>query len=388
MTVAKRRVLFVDDEPAILGGLRNLLYKERKNWDMVFAEGSDEALSALRSQPFDVVVSDMRMPGMDGASLLNTIKAEFPATARIMLSGHAEREAIVRALPALHQLLSKPCDALTLRTAIERGFDQLVASRDARVREVIGRIDNLPTPPDVFFDLTRAMGSSTTSVADVASIVLRDPALSAKLLQLVNSAYFGSGQKTSSIEHAVSLLGTERLRYIGLTASVFSAVLSDPFPQLTVHDLQAKSSRSAMITRALLAGQPSRDAAFAAGLLHDVGHIVLITGMTEGYRPVVERWLAADEDITSIENELIGVTHAEVGACLLGLWGLPTSIVEIVRHHHDPGSAPEALRMATAAVHVADALCHGDDRFLDLASLERAGAIAKLPQWRQIASTV
>ncbi|MEO8704274.1 MAG: response regulator [Kofleriaceae bacterium] len=386
MTVLRKRVLFVDDDPEILAGLRNLLYKERKLWDMVFADSGDAALTQLSGQPFDVVVSDMRMPGMDGATLLSRVKDKFPSTARIMLSGHAEREAIVRALPALHQLLSKPCDATTLRTAIERGFDHAVATRDARVRDVIGRIDNLPTPPDLFFELTRAMTSHTTTLDDVAKIVLRDPALSAKLLQLVNSAYFGSGQKTSSIQHAISLLGTERLRYISLTASVFSAVKVDPFPELTVRDLQISSARTATITRALLANQPGRDEAFAAALLHDVGHVVLITGMTEAYRPVVQRWAADHEAMTVVENDLIGVTHAEVGACLLGLWGLPTPIIEIVRHHHDPGSAPEALRLSAAVVHVADVLAHPDaeDR-LDLASLERAGVIDKLPQWRDIA---
>ncbi|HMG23584.1 MAG TPA: response regulator, partial [Kofleriaceae bacterium] len=119
----KKRILFVDDEPAILAGLQNLLYKDRKRWDMVFALGGQLALDEIRKESFDIVVSDMRMPGVDGATLLNTVKDECPATVRIMLSGHADREAIVRALPALHQLLSKPCDAATLRGAIERSLD-------------------------------------------------------------------------------------------------------------------------------------------------------------------------------------------------------------------------------------------------------------------------
>ena len=103
----KKRILFVDDEPAILAGLQNLLYKDRKRWQMVFALGGQLALDEIRKEPFDIVVSDMRMPGVDGATLLNTIKDECPSTVRIMLSGHADREAIVRALPALHQLLKK-----------------------------------------------------------------------------------------------------------------------------------------------------------------------------------------------------------------------------------------------------------------------------------------
>ncbi|HEY6176202.1 MAG TPA: response regulator, partial [Kofleriaceae bacterium] len=164
----KKRILFVDDEPAILAGLQNLLFKDRKRWDMVFSPGGDLALGEFRRHPFDIVVSDMRMPGLDGASLLNMIKDECPSTVRIMLSGHADREAIVRALPALHQLLSKPCDANTLRGAIERSLDGVNVDRDAKIRRIVGGVDKLPTPPDLFFELSRLMQSPTTSVSDVA----------------------------------------------------------------------------------------------------------------------------------------------------------------------------------------------------------------------------
>ena len=129
MTDRKPRVLFVDDEPAILASLRTLLHRDRKRWEMVFATGGDAALAEAAKAPLDVVVSDMRMPGMDGATLLARIQAEYPATVRIMLTGHADREAIVRALPALHQLLTKPCDGEVLRDAIERGMKLAAMTR-------------------------------------------------------------------------------------------------------------------------------------------------------------------------------------------------------------------------------------------------------------------
>jgi len=222
----KKRILFVDDEPAILAGLQNLLYKDRRRWEMVFAPSGEVALEKMRAQPFDVVVSDMRMPGMDGATLLNRIKDASPATARIMLSGHAEREAIVRALPALHQLLAKPCDAATLRATIERSLEPEATMRDAKVRAVIGRLDKLPSPPRILQRLAEVMSAPTVTLDEIAAVVADDPGLSAKVLQLVNSAYFGSGRRTSSVADAVSLLGTEQLRYIGVTASVFGATFS------------------------------------------------------------------------------------------------------------------------------------------------------------------
>jgi len=378
---AKKRILFVDDEPAILAGLQNLLYKDRKRWDMVFALGGQLGLDEIRKAPFDIVVSDMRMPGIDGATLLNVIKDECPATVRIMLSGHADREAIVRALPALHQLLSKPCDAATLRSAIERSIDGIDVDRDIKIRQIVGGIDKLPTPSNIFFDLSRLMQSSTTSVSDVARVVTRDPALSAKLLQLVNSAYFGTGQATTSIHQAVALLGTDRLRYIALTASVFSA--PETPCSFSLEDMQQKSMRAADLARTF-ADPEQRDEAFASTLLHDVGHVVLALCRGPEFKEFTER-VRRGEDLLQVELELFGVTHAEVGARLLAIWGLPTAIVDVVQFHHDPGSAPESRRKLASIVHVADAIATPGGCPLDLASLARAGCEHLVAGWYALA---
>jgi HD-like signal output (HDOD) protein len=385
MTTVKKRILFVDDEPAILAGLQNLLYKDRKRWEMVFALGGQLALDEIRKAPFDIVVSDMRMPGIDGAMLLNLIKDECPATVRIMLSGHADREAIVRALPALHQLLSKPCDANTLRGAIERSLDGVNVDRDAKIRKIVGGVDKLPTPPDLFFELSRLMLSPTTSVSDVAKVVTRDPGLSAKLLQLVNSAYFGTGQSTTSIQQAVALLGTDRLRYIALTASVFSSPEGANSGGFSLQEMQQESMRAAWLARAF--SEPAqRDEAFAATLLHDVGRVVLALAQGANFRVLTER-VRSGESLLDVELEVFGVTHADVGARLLAIWGLPSTLVDVVQYHHDPGSAPEACRALASIVHVADAIVHGanNEMKLDTASLERAGHARRVEGWLAIA---
>jgi len=330
-------------------------------------------------------VSDMRMPGVDGATLLNTIKDECPATVRIMLSGHADREAIVRALPAMHQLLSKPCDAATLRGAIERSLDGANVDRDARIRRLVGGVDKLPTPPDIYFDLTRLMQSPSSTVNDVARVVTRDPALSAKLLQLVNSAYFGTGQVTTSIQQAVALLGTDRLRYIALTASVFSSPGADDACGFSLQDLQRGAMRAAGLAR-LIAEPAARDEAFASTLLHDVGHVVLALARHADFQTFRARTQTEDHH-QAIELELFGVTHADVGARLLAIWGLPSTIVDAVQYHHDPGSAPEACRRLASVVHFADAWAQHQPipSPLDTASLERAGCAHLLAGWRAIA---
>lgn len=383
----KKRVLFVDDEPAILSGLRNLLYKQRKRWDMVFVAGGEPALAELRARPFDVVVSDMRMPGMDGATLLNQIREESPATSRIMLTGYADHDAIVRALPSLHQLLSKPCDAETLRAAIERGTTDAVP-RDAQIRAVIGRVDKLPSPPGVYVELTSLIRSPTATVAEVSRIVARDPAVSAKILQLVGSAYFG-GQRTSSIAQAVALLGVERLRYLSLSASVFGASEHEPIPELSMQTLQAEAPRVAELAQALLPAE-ERDAAFAAALLRDVGQVVLAHGLTAEYRAVVQHAQRTGIPLAAAEAELLGVAHGEVGASLLALWGLPEPIIELVRWHHAPDRAPPLLRTAAAAVCFAEAALGGGwgtgaDAAAAAEAVERAGCGEHLPAWREIA---
>ena len=391
MTTEKKRILFVDDEPAILAGLQNLLYRDRKRWDMVFAPGGQPALDEVRKAPFDIVVSDMRMPGIDGAMLLNMIKDECPATVRIMLSGHADREAIVRALPALHQLLSKPCDATTLRGALERSLDGANVTRDALIRQIVGGVDKLPTPLEISAELARLMQSSTTSVADVARVVTRDPGLSAKLLQLINSAYFGTGQLTTSIQQAVALLGIDRLRYIALTASVFAspddeaaaaAELPDSASRvITLQEIQSMAVQTALVARSF-AEPAMRDEVYAAALLHDVGMIVLAMRCRGSFGAYSER-VRAGEDRLALEQELFGVTHSDVGARLLAIWGLPSALVDAVQFHHDPGSAPEARRQIASIVHVADALTMPGEPSppLNMPSLERAGYAHLVDGW-------
>ena len=383
----KKRILFVDDEPAILAGLQNLLYKDRRRWDMTFAPSGEVGLEKLRGQAFDVVVSDMRMPGMDGATFLNRVRDASPATARIMLSGHAEREAIVRALPALHQLLAKPCDAATLRATIERSLETEATITDARVRAVIGKIDKLPSPPEILLELARALDTATVTIDEIGAMVARDPGLSAKVLQLVNSGYFGLGQKTSSVAQAVSLLGAEQLRYIAVTASVFSASAKDPPPGLSLRGVQEHALRTASLVRTFARGALSEEA-FAGALLHDVGVVVLAMGFPVEYSELVAHAHATGTSELELERATFGTTHPEVGACLLGLWGLPPPILDIVRFHGRPGDAPEASRAVAAAVHVAEAFSHAGPQIIDLASLEKAGCASMLEIWRELAKDV
>lgn len=385
-----KRILFVDDDPSVLDALQNLLRKRRHEWDMVFVVGGQAALAeldkaALESAPFDVVVTDMRMPGMDGADLLKHVRDRFPGTARIVLSGHAERDAIVRALPVTHQFLNKPCDAATLRGVVERTCNLQALLQSDATRNVIGKLDRLPSPPATYLRLTEAMADPKVSSKSVAAIVEEDPAMTAKILQLVNSAYFGLAHAATSVGQAVNYLGLEVLRALTLSAHVFGTADGTSMCRAALDAIQRSSLATGTIAKRMLKNRELANDAFTAGIVHDVGRIVIALALPAKHREISERAATSPSSESSLEQEVLGVTHAEVGAYLLGVWGVPFSIVETTAFHHAPSAALNDAPDVLAAVHVAGALVHAEgtrEPELDLAFLERTGLAAEIDGWR------
>jgi len=389
-STTKKRILFVDDEPNVLSGLRNLLRKQRHQWDMFFATSGAAALEELAKAPMDVIVSDMRMPGMDGAALLTKVRDLYPQTARIVLSGHAEREAIARVVSVAHQFLSKPADAGAVQVVIERTCQFQALMHDEGIRRVVGGLDRLPSLPDVYWQLVRATENPDTGLSDIARIVERDPAMSVKVLQLVNSAYFGLPQKTDSISRAVNYLGIENLKGLLVAVSVFGA---DDFPNvegLSAAALRDESVMTANLARQIVKDPTLADAAFTAGVVHDVGQLLLGRDKSKHYGDVLRRARESGQPLAMVEKEAIGVTHGIVGAYLLGVWGLPFLLAETVALHDCPSAVTEGNVELLAAVHVADCLITAGlagrdatkDGSLDLAFLEKARLLGDLPKWQ------
>jgi HD-like signal output (HDOD) protein/ActR/RegA family two-component response regulator len=388
--VDRKRILFVDDERNILQGLQDLLRKQRKDWDMAFALGSQAALDELARAPFDVIVSDMRMPGMDGAELLARVKDQYPSVARIVLSGHADRDAIVRALPVAHQYLSKPCSAETLRSTIERVWNLHALLADPITRQLVGKMDKIPSPPAIYWELTRAAAAPDVGLADLGKIVEKDPAMSAKVLQLVNSSYFGIAQTVTSVPRAVTYLGLELLKVLAISAHVFGAVTMPAIEGFSLEELQNDSLVVAQLARRFLNNSKKADDVFGASIVHDVGRIVLALGLPERYQRVIRAAAESHRAVHLVEAEELGVTHAEVGAYLLGIWGLPLNLVETAAFHHVPSQFSEGPLEILAAFHAADALVDAGrhtmvDAALDVEFLERAGMLGELPRWRALA---
>ncbi len=351
-----KKILFVDDEPEILSGLKNLLRRRRRQWKMSFALGGAEALSRLAEERFDVVVSDMRMPHIDGVAVLTEVHKRYPETARIVLSGFSDQEMALRATSVAHQFLSKPCEGETLANVIQRACDLQDLIDDEAIRKIVGNIDALPVLPRIYTELTYALSGEESNTKKVASILQQDMAVCAKVLQMVNSSFFRLARKVTSIEEAVTYLGIETVKSLTLATKVFdSSTANIQVSGLSIPALQEHALHVAAISK-YIAPKGKQEDAFTAGMLHDIGLLILAVGLPRQLEDAMSRAHHEERPLYLVEYELFGTSHAEIGAYLLGLWGLPYPVVEAVAHHHWPQRVPQQEYDLLAAVHTAHLL--------------------------------
>jgi HD-like signal output (HDOD) protein len=357
-----KRVLFVDDEPLVLEGLRARLHRLSRKWDMTFVDSAARGLEACEQRPFDVVITDMRMPGMDGAELLRRVSERWPEAIRIVLSGFAESQQAIRLVPYAHQYYNKPCEAAALESLVERCVQLHELLKQPTLRAIVGRVKKLAAMPKIYGQLRSLLTNDTITVQEVAVLVGADAAIAAKVLQLVNSAFFRMSRRITNVEQAVSYLGFATIRDLTLAVEVFSQ-----WPRQGGHSclqldrLQAHVQMVATATGALTAKTPISDDCLLAGLLHDIGYWVLEQECHDELTRSVA--LAAKERIALhiAETQVIGTSHAEIGAYLLGLWGLPYSVVEAVAYHHRPECVPQTALDPLGALVIAQALVPSDD---------------------------
>lgn len=391
------QILFVDDEPKLLEGLKRLLRPMRNEWAMTFAGGGEEALKTLEQTPFDVVVSDMRMPGMNGAELLKEVQRRYPHIVRIILSGHSDREMTFQSIGATHLFLAKPCDAEQLKATIHRACALRGALKSDALRGLVAGMRTIPSLPTLFTEIKRAVESETASLKTIGEIIAKDMGMTAKLLQLVNSAYFGLPRNVSTVEQAVSVLGLDTIQALVLSVQVFSQFQAEAAAtQFQFERLWKESMRVGTLARAIAKAEqrpPSEvEQAYTAGLLHDVGVLVLATNLPDRYGAVLRKASAERSEVCEAERSELGATHAEVGASLLGLWGLNDPIVEAVAYHHRPGECLSKTFAPLTAVHVANALLQEGAEpttgpapvQIDHLYLEKLALADRVPRWRDM----
>lgn len=387
-----KRLLFVDDDPMVLSGLRRSLHGMRNIWEMHFVDSAAAALEALEKQPYDAIISDMRMPLMDGADLLDQVKQRFPAMVRMILSGQSSREAVYRSISPAHQFLSKPCDPEELSSRLSQAFAMRDLLENQALKTVISRLRSIPSLPTLYDELTAALRSDNFSLAGIAKIISKDVGMAAKILQLANSAFVGASGRVSSLSQAVTLIGTETVRTLVLSVHVFSqfdgnARVAASLPALWDHSI-AVSTLAQQIAAAENCPKALVEECFTAGLLHDIGKVVMMAELPKEY---LEVYASASAANTEFERERMGCTHAEVGAYLMSIWGLPLPLVHAVAYHHRPRETGETRFSSLTAVHVADVVAGeidsallNRDAILDDEYLGRLGLKEKVASWRSL----
>jgi HD-like signal output (HDOD) protein len=351
-----RRVLLVDAVPAALAQLQQALQQLRPQWDTAAAASPAAALSLLAQHRYDAIVSDIGVPAMDGPLLLGAVRDRHPNVVRLCLCDNPDDDAFLRAQPVTHQFLNKPCNVENLCDVLERICSLRDILQHPAIHELIGNLKALPATPHTFQALSAAIAQPNVHAADIAQIVSTDTALSVKVLQLANSAFYRRGVPVTSIQTAISYAGLEMIKSLALSACVFSALDASPSAIKRLQDLQGRSLRKAHFARMLLRESRHAEEAFTAALLLDIGQAVLALSAPEKFEHMIELARSSGRAWHEVELEVFGAAHPEVGAYLLGLWGLPLTLIEAVAYHHTPSRVQHAHTSVLAAVHVADAI--------------------------------
>jgi len=302
--IVKKRILFVDDEPLVLKGLQRTLRKMRSKWEMAFTSSSKEALQILDQQKMDVIISDLKMPEMDGMQLLSQVKARHPRVIRILLSGHHEHELTLQSVQYAHQNLSKPCDAVVLKQTLAKLFALRDILDDESLKKIVSQIESLPSLPAIYSEILDEMHSDDPSIKKISAIIAKDPSMTAKILQVVNSVFFGLTRKISIPQEAVMLLGLNTIKSLVLSVKIFAEFSQKKFSWFSIDELfnhsMAVSTFAKTIVKSEKLGQELINYSLMAGLLHDLGKLILATNFHNAYQEILAAASGTDNNLCDL----------------------------------------------------------------------------------------
>jgi HD-like signal output (HDOD) protein len=355
-------------------------------YEVFTAPSGREGLAFLEETPVDIVVSDLVMPEMNGHEFMTEVAREHPESMRIVISAHQDQLTVAQCLMFGHRYFHKPFDLKNLASILKRICHLKHQDGSERLKRVVSGLGALPTPPRLYLRLTEALNSAFTSLDEIGEIVQEDPGLTLKLLQISNSAYFGMARKIITPMDAVQVVGLEVLRGVVLCLHAFKFYQTKSFDSISTAQLWEHSFRTAhgarRIARAESLPEKECEESFVSGLLHDIGKLVLAANADADYRLAVKRSREEERSLDTVEMEIFGATHAQVGAYLLGLWGLPEPVVSNVELHHSLSSIAQKGFCPVSAIHVAQSLESGGLNRLDTAYLKQIGCEDRVPIWQ------
>lgn len=393
----KRQIIFVDDDVFVLKGYQRALEPYAGAWDVYFCTTGQEALTLIGRQPFDAIITDLRMPGMSGIELLEQVILHHPSIIRMIMSGNVEEPSAYRAASLAHQLMAKPCDIQTIFSAVEDTCHLRDALSDKKLVKIITGLKSLPSVPTLYVRLLKEFEREQPTLAKVGEIISMDIAMTAKILQLVNSAFFSIPYSVSNLNQALSILGLNTIKSLVLSVGVFSEYQTRPSSAFSIEELWQHSIFVGNLSRTIAVSanlsRAEQDEAQMAGILHDVGKLI------QTDIPGFYRLLSMNTKIPEIQMEYhyIGTSHAEIGAYMLSLWGLPSTVIKAVAFHHKPITQTAYKMDAVFCVYIANHLYHDEKPTvknalslppMDMQLLEQIKASHMVEDWRYMAKRI
>ncbi len=356
------RILFVDDEKRLLQGIKRILWNRKDEWNAEYVDKADQALEKMNESKYDVVVCDLKMPGMNGTAFLSRVMELYPETIRIVLSGQSDTKTALIAVRVAHQYLAKPCEPEKLVETIDNSFKLHNFINDQNMIKLLNHMNNIPSLPSLYVEMMKEINSNNPSLKTIGEIIEKDLAMSAKILQMINSAFFGLPQQIMSPSEAVMLLGLDIIQSLVLTAQVFSQFEEKLTFEFSLEALWNHSWNVGNYVKKILEFENNDKSViksgFIAGLLHDIGQVILVSNFVEQYKKTIQFALLHNLPLWRAEIDSFGVTHGQVGAYLLGLWGLPDQVLEAVAFHNIPAYSQNYGFSPLLVLHIIDVYEH------------------------------
>ncbi|MBX2821647.1 MAG: HDOD domain-containing protein [Rhodothermaceae bacterium] len=389
-------ILLVDDHQELLNSLNRAFYLLPDEWEVDAANNGKEAIEMLGKRAYDVIVTDIKMPLMNGADLLDVVVSMYHSTIRIVLSGYTEKDLIYKTVGTAHHFLTKPVNLEKLIGVIRRSLSLRSQLTDVKIKSLVSGIRTLPSLPRVYQELIQALRKTTVSMKEIETIVSRDVGLTAKLLHLVNSSFFGRASRVTSVMQAIQLLGVEVVKAIAVSTAVFTPFKENKSSYFSMLSFEERSMAIAIRARELAKTEKQEqhiiEDSFIAGMMLEIGRLIVASNLPEEYDRIHGLVLSGDRTPTNAEQDVLGVSYAEIGAYLLSLWGFRDNVVEAVAFQDMPSKSDDHEFSPLTAAHVAKGFAHaltGQDiaelhGLIDVDYLKKLGHFSRLDEWQLI----
>lgn len=388
----KKDIVFVNSDPSIFSRFEGLVKEFNADWGVTFCSNKQAGLQMCMDKQDAVLVCDSREQRFDVFDFFAELKSLTPSTTRVVLSNKDKEKRFLNSLNLVHSILPDTISSADLENRLNRTITVGEVLKADSLVELLNGTDVVPSVPSLYLELMDLINSEDTSIPEIGTLVAKDVGMTVKLLQVVNSSFFGLRREILTAEDAAVILGVEAIKAMVLSQQAFQAFSSKNIAVDYVNSLWQHSVTTASFARCIArlekADKRTVDIAFTAGMLHDVGKLVLMDLLPEQYEQYLIALKKDSLDVNVIERMIFGATHAEVGAFLLRKWGLSDEIVEPVMFHHDP-TAIRSTFGALTAVYVADCLAFEltgkdtDNLHLDVSYLRSLDCIINSRSWRE-----